>query len=76
MTDAAFWPVLIALAVLGLLLDAIPDKPGKWGSGDASAADVAKIVAGGKPPATPRMGAKFGVVLLFVAVLWFMFFGG
>jgi hypothetical protein len=61
----------------GAILDAaIRDKPGRWGSGDASSADVAKIVGGGKPKATPRDGAKLGLLLVIAFVLFAVVVGG
>ena len=73
MTDdpSAIWPAFIVLALVALALDAaIRDKPGKWGAGDASAQDVARIVGGGKPKATPRDGAKLGLLLVIAFVLF------
>lgn len=80
MTDpnpSAIWPAFAVLLVIGAILDAaIRDKPGKWGAGDASAQDVARIVGGGKPKATPRDGAKLGLLLVIVFTLFALFVGG
>ena len=80
MTDpnpGAIWPALGVLLVIGAILDAlIRDKPGKWGSGDASAQDVARIVSGGKPKATPRDGLKLGALGLIAFILFVLFVGG
>ena len=68
---SAIWPAFAVLLVIGFALDAaIRDKPGKWGSGDASAQDVARIVGGGKPKATPRDGLKLGLLLVIAFVLF------
>lgn len=68
---SAIWPAFAVLALVALALDtAIRDKPGKWGSGDASAQDVARIVGGGKPKAAPRDGAKLGLLLVIAFVLF------
>jgi len=79
MTDAnpyAMWYGLAVLAVIALALDAaIRDKPGKWSAGDASAQDVARIVGGGKPKATPRTGAKLGLLLIIAFTLFVLFVG-
>ena len=73
----AIWPALGVLLVIGAILDAaIRDKPGRWGSGDASAQDVARIVGGGKPKATPRTGAKLGALLVIVFTLFALTLGG
>ena len=73
----AIWPAFAVLLVIGAILDAaIRDKPGKWGSGDASAQDVARIVGGGKPKATPRTGAKLGALLVIVFTLFALTLGG
>ena len=73
----AIWPALGVLLVIGAILDAaIKDKPGKWGSGDASAQDVARIVGGGKPKATPRDGAKLGALGLIAFILFVLMLGG
>lgn len=70
------WYGLGVLALISLALDAaIRDKPGRWGSGDASSADVAKIVGGGKPKATPRTGAKLGMLLVIAFVLFMVVMG-
>ena len=80
MTDpnpGAIWYGLGALLVIGAILDAaIRDKPGKWGSGDASAQDVARIVGGGKPKATPRDGLKLGALGLIAFILFVLTLGG
>ncbi len=74
---SAIWPAFAVLALVALALDAaIRDKPGKWGSGDASAQDVARIVGGGKPKATPRTGAKLGLMLVIAFVLFVVVTGG
>ena len=74
---SAIWPAFAVLLVIGFALDAaIHDKPGKWGSGDASAQDVARIVGGGKPKATPRTGAKLGALLVIVFTLFALTLGG
>ena len=68
---SAIWPAFAVLALVALALDtAIHDKPGKWGSGDASAQDVARIVRGDKPKATPRDGLKLGALGLIAFVLF------
>ena len=73
----AIWPAFAVLLVIGAILDAaIRDKPGKWGSGDASAQDVARIVAGGKPKATPRDGLKLGALGLIAFILFVVMLGG
>jgi hypothetical protein len=73
----AIWYGLGVLLVIGAILDAaIKDKPGKWGSGDASAQDVARIVGGGKPKATPRDGLKLGALLVIAFVLFVLVNGG
>lgn len=64
------------LIVVGFMLDMIPDKRGSWKSGAASASDVARIVAGGKPAPTPRSLAKFVLLLVAVAAMAFVFLGG
>lgn len=78
MTDpnpGAIWPALAVLAFIALALDAaISDKPGRW-TGTASADDVARIVAGGKPKATPRDGLKLGLLGIIAFVL-FVVVGG
>lgn len=69
MTDDSGIIAFILLALAALAIDAmIPDKPGRW-SGPASASDVAKIVSGGKPKATPRHGVKLLLLLAVVFVL-------
>jgi len=73
---SAIWPAFAVLLVIGAILDAaIRDKPGKWGSGDASAQDVARIVGGGKPKATPRTGAKLGLLWVIVFTLFVLVMG-
>ena len=73
----AIWYGLGVLLVIGAILDAaIRDKPGRWGSGDASAQDVARIVGGGKPKATPRDGLKLGALGLIAFILFVLFVGG
>ena len=73
----AIWPAFAVLLVIGAILDAaIKDKPGRWGSGDASAQDVARIVGGGKPKATPRDGLKLGALGLIAFILFVLFVGG
>ncbi|MBK8113231.1 MAG: hypothetical protein IPK44_01280 [Candidatus Accumulibacter sp.] len=73
----AIWPAFAVLLVIGAILDAaIRDKPGKWGSGDASAQDVARIVGGGKPKATPRDGLKLGMLWVIATILFVLFVGG
>ena len=73
----AIWPALGVLLAIGAILDAaIRDKPGKWGSGDASAQDVARIVGGGKPKATPRDGLKLGALGLIAFILFVLMLGG
>ena len=75
MNDAGI-VAFILLALASLAIDAIiPDKPGRW-AGPASASDVAKIVGGGKPKASPRHGAKLALLLVVVFVLWMMMQGG
>ena len=79
MTDnpGAIWYGFAVLFVVAAILDAaIKDKPGKWGSGDASAQDVARIVGGGKPKASPRTGLKLGALLIIVFVLFVLVNGG
>lgn len=68
--------LFVCLAVAALLIDAlVPPAPGAWRKGAASAEDMERIVAGGKPQPEPRHGLKLG--LLFVAVLVLAFvFGG
>ena len=74
---SAIWPAFAVLLVIGFALDAaIRDKPGKWGSGDASAQDVARIVGGGKPKATPRDGLKLGMLWVIATILFVLFVGG
>ena len=71
----AIWPALAVLAFIALALDAaISDKPGRW-AGTASADDVARIVAGGKPKATPRDGLKLGALGLIAFVMAYLLFG-
>ena len=73
----AIWPAFAVLLVIGAILDAaIRDKPGRWGSGDASAQDVARIVGGDKPKATPRDGLKLGMLGLIAFILFVLFVGG
>ena len=73
----AIWPAFAVLLVIGAILDAaIRDKPGRWGSGDASAQDVARIVGGGKPKATPRDGLNLGALGLIAFILFVLFVGG
>ena len=73
----AIWYALGVLLVIGAILDAaIRDKPGRWGSGDASAQDVARIVGGDKPKATPRDGLKLGALGLIAFILFVLFVGG
>jgi len=79
MTDnpAAIWPAFGVLALVALALDAaIRDKPGKWGSGPLSPDTAARIVGGGKPRATPRTGAKLGLLLVIATILFVLFVGG
>ena len=72
----AIWPALGVLLVIGAILDAaIKDKPGRW-AGTASADDVARIVAGGKPKPTPRDGLKLGALGLIAFILFVLFVGG
>ena len=72
---SAIWPALAVLLVIGAILDAaISDKPGRW-AGTASADDVARIVAGGKPKATPRDGLKLGALGLIAFVLFVLVAG-
>ena len=72
----AIWYGLGALLVIGAILDAaIRDKPGKWGSGAVSGDDVARIVGGGKPKATPRDGLKLGALWVIVFVLFVVVMG-
>ena len=67
----AIWPAFAVLALIALALDAaIKDKPGRWGSGAVSGDDTARIVAGGKPKATPRDGLKLGLLGLIAFVLF------
>ena len=73
----AIWYGFTVLLMIGFALDAvIKDKPGKWGSGDASAQDVARIVGGGKPKATPRDGLKLGMLWVIATILFVLFVGG
>jgi hypothetical protein len=73
----AIWYGLGALLVIGAILDAaISDKPGKWGNGAVSGDDTAKIVAGGKPKATPRDGLKLGLLGLIAFILFVLTLGG
>ena len=80
MTDpnpSVIWPAFAVLLVIGAILDAaIKDKPGRWGSGGASAQDVARIVGGGKPKATPRDGLKLGMLWVIATILFVLFVGG
>ena len=80
MTDpnpGAIWPAFAVLLVIGAILDAaIKDKPGRWGSGAVSGDDTARIVAGGKPKATPRDGLKLGALGLIAFVLFVLVNGG
>ena len=72
----AIWPAFAVLLIIGAILDAaISDKPGRW-AGTASADDVARIVAGGKPKATPRDGLKLGALGLIAFVLFVLVNGG
>ena len=72
----AIWPAFAVLLAIGAILDAaIRDKPGRWGSGDASAQDVARIVGGGKPKATPRDGLKLGLLFVIAFVLFVLVMG-
>ena len=68
--------MVVFIVVVGgaaLFLDAlIPDRKGAWKGGPASAQDVARIVGGAKPPASERVVAKFGLLLVVVGVLWTM----
>ena len=74
---SAIWYALGVLFVIAAVLDAaIRDKPGKWGSGDASAQDVARIVGGGKPKATPRDGLKLGALWVIAVILFVVVVGG
>ena len=67
----AIWYGLGVLALIALALDAlVRDRPGKWGSGAVSGDDTARIVAGGKPKATPRDGLKLGLLLVIAFVLF------
>ena len=79
MTDpnpGAIWPAFAVLLIIGAILDAaIRDKPGRWGSGAVSGDDTARIVAGGKPKATPRDGLKLGLLGIIAFVL-FVVVGG
>ena len=73
----AIWPAFAVLLVIGAILDAaIRDKPGRWGSGAVSGDDTARIVAGGKPKATPRDGLKLGLLLVIAFVLFVLVVGG
>lgn len=63
------WYGFAFLAVVAFVASRIPARPGKWGSGDASAADVAAIVGGKRPKATPRTLAQFLLLLVAVAVM-------
>ena len=80
MTDpnpGAIWPAFAVLLVIGAILDAaIRDKPGRWGSGAVSGDDTARIVAGGKPKATPRDGLKLGALGLIAFILFVLMLGG
>ena len=72
----AIWPALAVLAFIALALDAvISDKPGRW-AGTATADDVARIVGGGKPKATPRDGIKLGLLGIIAFVLFVLVVGG
>ena len=72
----AIWPALGVLFIVAAAIDAtIRDKPGRW-AGAASADDVARIVAGGKPKATPRDGLKLGLLGLIAFVLFVLVVGG
>ena len=72
----AIWAAIGGLLVIGAILDAtLRDKPGRW-AGAASADDVARIVAGGKPKATPRDGLKLGLLGLIAFVLFVLVVGG
>ena len=72
----AIWPAFAVLLIIGAILDAaISDKPGRW-AGAALADDVARIVAGGKPKATPRDGLKLGALGLIAFILFVLFVGG
>ena len=74
---SAIWPAFAVLLVIGAILDAaIKDKPGRWGSGAVSGDDTARIVAGGKPKATPRDGLKLGALGLIAFILFVLFVGG
>lgn len=76
MSDEQLPVALGLLFIAALALDAfIPAKRGKWGSGDASAQDVARIVAGDKPRATPRHGLKLGLLLVVVFAILVLFGG-
>ncbi len=71
----AIWPAFAVLLIIGAILDAATsDKPGRW-AGTASADDVARIVSGGKPKATPRDGLKLGALGLIAFVLFVLVAG-
>lgn len=72
----AMFYAFAVLLVIGAILDgAIRDKPGKWGSGPLSGDTAARIVGGGKPKATPRTGAKLGLLLVIAFVLFVVVMG-
>ena len=72
----AIWLALGVLFIVAAAIDAaLPDKPGRW-AGTASADDVARIVAGGKPKATPRDGPKLGLLLVIAVILFVLVNGG
>jgi len=78
MTDnpGAIWYGFAVLLAIGAILDAtIRDKPGRWGGGAVSGDDTARIVGGGKPKATPRTGAKLGLLLVIAFVLFVLVMG-
>ena len=73
----AIWPAFAVLLVIGAILDAlVRDKPGRWGSGAVSGDDTARIVAGGKPKATPRDGLKLGLLFVIAFILFVLMLGG
>lgn len=63
------WYGFAFLGIVAFVASRIPARPGKWGSGDASAADVAAIVGGKRPKATPRTLAQFVLILLGVVAM-------
>ena len=70
--EPGFW-FLVAVA---LLLGLIPERRGDWRKGGAASADdVARIVAGGKPKSEPRHLLTLTLFMLAVLAVAFVFGG-